>query len=36
MQIHFKSISKIAILTSYAIYNARNQPTWTKPPYLQL
>ena len=35
LQTHFHSIAKIAILTSYAIYNARNQPTWTKPPYLQ-
>ncbi|XP_072182267.1 uncharacterized protein [Diadema setosum] len=32
---HIRTISKIAILTSFAIYNARNEPSWTKPAYLQ-
>ena len=34
MQSHIKTISKIAILTSFAIYNARKEPTWSKPTYL--
>ena len=32
---HIRTISKIAILTSFAIYNARSEPSWTKPAYLQ-
>ena len=31
---HINQISKLAILTSYAIYNARRDPTWTMPKLL--
>ena len=31
---HINQISKIVILTSYAIYNARRDPTWTMPKLL--
>ena len=33
---HIKQTSKIAVLTSYAIFNARRQPIWTMPKLLSI
>ena len=31
---HINSVSKLSIIASYIIYNARTEPTWTKPTLL--
>ena len=35
MKCHFQNISKMSILASYAIYNARKDPEWLAPPLLK-
>ena len=35
MKCHYQQISKLAVLTSYSIYNARREPEWFSPVLLK-